>query len=357
MTPASAGLLTGFATAEGTRRFAERAISRAVVPRDHFRVFEGVHFSSLGMGTYLGKADAATDRAVTSAVIRSVVSGVVNVVDTAINYRSSHGETAVGAALSRLPTEHHVLRDEVFVATKNGYVADPRQLREMVSTGLVSPGEIASGCNCMSVPYLKDQLERSRVHLGLETIDLLYLHNVSDEHLPRLGQEEFLRALEPAFGFLEDSRKAGKIRYYGLATWDSLRLPPASPDLLSIESVVDLARTVGGKDHGFRFIQFPFNLAMPEAAALANQSVRGERVPLLEAAHRLGLGTFSSVPLLQGRLVPKLALDFARSAPGHLAPLVGHKTDPHVEENLALGARPSLSRDAFAALLEKALHP
>ena len=30
--------------------------------------------------------------------------------------------------------------------------------------------------------------------------------------------------------------------------------------------MIELARSVGGDEHGFRFIQPPFNLAMPEGA-------------------------------------------------------------------------------------------
>ncbi len=55
-----------------------------------------VMLSSLGIGTYLGRADYATDAAVTSAVLASVGAGW-NVIDSAINYRHERGERAIGA--------------------------------------------------------------------------------------------------------------------------------------------------------------------------------------------------------------------------------------------------------------------
>ena len=120
---------------------------------------------------------------------------------------------------------------------------------------------------------------------------------------------------------------------------------------------------MGGADHGFRFIQFPFNLAMPEAATLSNQSAGRSTVPLFEAATKLGIGCFTSVPLLQGQLArsgPKrgglspaqTALQFARSAPGSLAALIGQKEPNHLSENLDLAARPPWDAATFAAMLD-----
>ncbi|HSD71202.1 MAG TPA: aldo/keto reductase, partial [Thermoanaerobaculia bacterium] len=50
-------MIAGRATAEGTKRFADRAKAAA----GHFRDAAGVVLSSIGLGTYLGDEDAATD--------------------------------------------------------------------------------------------------------------------------------------------------------------------------------------------------------------------------------------------------------------------------------------------------------
>jgi hypothetical protein len=51
----------------------------------------------------------------------------------------------------------------------------------------------------------------------------------------------------------------------------------------------------GGKDHGFRFIQLPYNLAYSEALFLKNQSVGSEnKLTILEAAAKLNIGIFTS---------------------------------------------------------------
>lgn len=56
-----------------------------------------------------------------NAIIESVQSGGVNVIDTAINYRYQKSERVVGAALRYL-LEKGYQREELFIASKNGYI-------------------------------------------------------------------------------------------------------------------------------------------------------------------------------------------------------------------------------------------
>lgn len=58
--------------------------------------------SSIGLGTYVGKPDSEDDLKQFNAVIDSVRSGGVNVIDTAINYRYMKSERTIGAALRYL---------------------------------------------------------------------------------------------------------------------------------------------------------------------------------------------------------------------------------------------------------------
>ena len=88
---------------------------------------------------------------------------------------------------------------------------------------------------------------------------------------------------------------------------------------------------------------------------------------LLQAASRLGMIVMSSGSILQGQLASGLppsvaevfrgldsdaqrALQFARSAPGVTTALVGMKSAPHVEENLALARRPPAPAEAVTKL-------
>ncbi|HYA54257.1 MAG TPA: aldo/keto reductase [Thermoplasmata archaeon] len=362
----------GGATAAGTARFRDRSVEARRLPAEHFRAAYGdLSLTSIGLGTYIGAPDAATDLAVEQAVVVCVTSGRVNVLDTAINYRHQRAERSVGRAVGRLVERGEVSRDELFVATKNGYLAPDAESpvpanqwvdRELVRKGVLRPDDIVDGCHAMSPSYLTDQFERSRSNLKLETVDLLYLHNAADAQLAIVGAAEFSARLESAFRLYECFRDAGSLGTYGLATWDCLRASPTDPSFFALEDAVRIARKVGGDDHGFRFVQFPFNLAMPEAATVKNQPVSGSRVSLFDAAHRLGVGCFTSVPLVQGQLArsgprrnglssAQTALQFARSAPQTIAPLVGQKRAEHLSENLELASHPPWPAEKFNSLI------
>ncbi len=96
---------TNCATPEGTARYRERFADRAA--QDHFRQQQGLVLSSIGIGTYLGNPDEATDANYTNAVVRAVQLGV-NVIDSAANYRFQRSERSIGQALKTLTNEHGI---------------------------------------------------------------------------------------------------------------------------------------------------------------------------------------------------------------------------------------------------------
>src|SRR4051812_9654885 len=87
----------GYATSEGTARYAARL--QGTVAQEHFREFQGLKISSIGLGTYLGEHDASTDAQYRDAIMRAVELGC-NVIDTAVNYRFQQSERSIGQALA-----------------------------------------------------------------------------------------------------------------------------------------------------------------------------------------------------------------------------------------------------------------
>jgi aryl-alcohol dehydrogenase-like predicted oxidoreductase len=297
--------------------------------------------SSIGIGTYLGNADEATDRNYANAIVRAVQLGV-NVIDSAANYRFQRSERSIGAALKTLAGEHGISRDQLVICTKGGYLpfdgAPPRNVREYVNETFVKPGiasfeDFVGGSHCMTPAYLQNQLDQSLRNMGLESVDVYYIHN-PESQLGAVSKNEFYSRLKLAFERLEQNRKDGKLAYYGVATWNGFRTAPDSQQHHSLERMFEIAREVGGDDHGFRFIQLPFNLAMQEALTLPNETLDGERIPVLEAAKRLGVTVVASASLLQGRIDPKAAIEFVRSVPEITTALIGMSRVEHVEENL-----------------------
>ena len=363
-------MIAGYATPEGTKKFVEK---HTEIPKQNYTNVHNLTLSNVGIGTYLGNPDIETDKLVEAAVKKSILGGI-NVIDSAINYRAQKAERSTGNAISQLINNNDISREEIFVSTKNGYVTNDGDIqeglmqyvmREYGKTGIVNEGDISPGYHCMTLPYLNDQLERSLKNLGLECIDLMYLHNSVEgqTHLPR---EQFLRHLKAVFEFYEKKRKEGKIRFYGMATWECFRVTQENPMFLQLSEVMDLATEVGGTEHGFRFIQLPFNLALDQAYMLKNHNVDGKTVSALEAAQKFNLGVFTSVPLMQGKLltanvIPEFVnssasvrlLQFIRSTPGITAPLIGHKSESHVTENMEVMKIPPLLESEFNDLIKK----
>ena len=354
-------MFAGHASASGTARYRNRFPH--LRDASHFRHCESVPdvsdlwLSSIGIGTYLGEPDDRTDASYAEAIIAAMQSGI-NVLDTAINYRHQRSERNIGAALKQTIESGHLQRDEVLVCTKAGYLsfdgampADRREyfMREYIAPGIIDPKQLAGGMHCMTPAYLENQIERSRKNLGLETIDVFYVHN-PESQLADVSHDIFVTRLKDAFAALEKQVKTGHIRYYGVATWNGFRVADGSRDHLNIFELEELARQAGGAHHHLRFLQLPFNLAMPEAYGLANQRFGKEKFSLLSAASKLGIAVVGSATLYQGNLMKGLpeivgrilglktdaqnAIQFSRSAPGLAAALIGMGRKPHVEENL-----------------------
>ncbi len=355
-------MISGRATAAGTARYRDRFPQ--LRDAGHFRQpaqvpeVRELWLSSIGLGTYLGDPSPAADQAYTEAITAALRSGI-NLLDTAINYRHQRSERNIGAALKQLIDAGELHRDEILVCTKAGYLCfdadappNPRAYfqREYVEPGILDPQEVAGGMHCMSPAYLQNQLERSRRNLGLETIDLFYLHN-PESQLGEVSRELFRRRLRDAFAMLEQQVAAGRVTWYGVATWGAFRVPEHSHDHVELSELAALAEEVAGARHHFRFVQLPFNLAMPEAYALANQRLGAEKMPVLSAASRLGIAVMGSATLFQARLTQALpdvvgrvlrmkndaenAIQFSRSTPGLAASLIGMGRKEHVTANLA----------------------
>jgi aryl-alcohol dehydrogenase-like predicted oxidoreductase len=373
---AAGKLRPGRAMAEMTRRYAERGAAR--LSAAHFRELAGgASASTLGLGTYLGPEDGATDVLYQDAIVRALQLGV-NVLDTAVNYRHQRSERAIRTALATALSRGVIQRDEVIVATKGGFIpfdgAVPRDPRAYfastyVETGIIKPGEVAKGAHCMAPRFLRDQIDRSRANLGLETLDVYYVHN-PETQLGEVDRAEFMARMRAAFGALEEAVAAGSIARYGTATWTGYRVDPGDPGYLSLQDLVAAARDVGGVDHHFKVIQLPYNLGMTEAFTRANQRVKDRMVPVLEAARELGVYVMASASLHQGQLtrlppmmaeyIPGLTTDaqravqFVRSTPGVGTALVGMKTPAHVDENATIGTIAPVAWSQFQRLFSAA---
>jgi aryl-alcohol dehydrogenase-like predicted oxidoreductase len=341
----------GFATSEATQRFASRFA--ALHDRGFYRPVDGLQVSSLGLGTYLGNPDQATDRSYHQTVVAAVRGGI-NLLDTAINYRHQRSERSIGSALHELFHSGEISREELVVATKAGFLT-PGAVPDFLK-----PEDVIGNMHSMQPDFLADQIDRSRSNLGLDTLDIFYLHN-PETQLGFIDRPDFERRIGLAFAKLEQLVTAGKIRSYGTATWDGYRRPSGSRDGLDLARLLEIAVHAGGPQHRFRFIQLPFNLSMREAFSNG----------VLVRAAQLGITVVASASLLQARLARGLpeslaeklsglttdaqrAIQFTRSTPGVSVALVGMSQAAHVSENLRVAAVAPLAPQDYRNLYQRA---
>jgi len=363
------------ATSRGTWGYRDRFGD--AFARTYFRRLGPGVVSSIGLGTYLGDPTDDCDRRYCESITDALATGI-NLVDTAINYRCQRSERVVGEALDRAD----VAREEVVVATKGGFVpfdgappTDPGAYvrREFVDTGLVTPDDLAAGSHAITPGFLDAMVDRSLSNLGVDTIDCYYVHNPETQLRVR-SRAAVYDQLEAAFETLERRRAAGDVGGYGVASWDAFRVPRDHDAYLSLPTVVDRARAaahaVGADDPGLDAVQLPFNVTMADAVTVpAHAHPTADRdVSALEYAQAAGIDVVASATLAQGSLAASIppeidaelggdtpaqrAINFARSAPGVTAALVGTSSPDHVAENVASGTFEPLGARAFDAVFE-----
>ena len=361
------------ATTDGTWGYKARHEKK--FGRTYFRRFDDLIVSSIGVGTYLGDPNDEVDDDYRES-LQTALEGGCNVLDAAINYRNQRSERVVGEALERAA----VHRDEVFVATKGGFVpfdgerpADPGAYvrEEFVETGLIDPEDLALGSHCIAPEFIDDQLDRSLSNLGVETVDLYYVHNPETQLRVR-SREKVYDQLEETFTLLERRAAAGDLNAYGVATWEAFRVPRDHESYLSLSEVVSRARRAARAAENnathFRAVQLPFNVFMADAFTVEAQGPSDEQESALSFAFDAGLNVFTSASIAQGDLASEIpaevadllagettvqrAINFARSAPGVTCSLVGSSSREHVEENLVAGATDPMGARAFDSVFE-----
>jgi aryl-alcohol dehydrogenase-like predicted oxidoreductase len=361
------------ATPASTRQYAKRFAGKAA--DGHFRDAQGLMLSSMGIGTYLGQPDAKTDENYTAALVAAVEGGF-NVIDAAINYRFQRSERNIGAALKQLAAKG-ITREEFILCTKGGYLtpdgsmpADSNEyfFREYLQPGVFSAKDIVAGSHCITPRFLEDQLGRSLRNLGVDCVDVYYLHN-PETQLGEVSHPDFLERVRDAFIYLESAAAAGKIQFYGMATWNGFRQESRALHAMQLGELAEIAKDIAGEKHRFRFVQLPFNLGMTEALTLGNQSLGGRERTVMEAASELGITLIASASLMQGQVTRNLpafvaqalglandaecALQFVRSSPGITTALVGMSRAEHVLANARLAGVPPATVDQFSKLFSR----
>ncbi|MDD5406619.1 MAG: aldo/keto reductase [Sulfurovaceae bacterium] len=316
-------------------------------------------FSKLGLGTFRPEPYKEENYLFSfeEPLSKAILNGI-NHIDTASNYRYGQSEKEIGKVLASLSNK--VDRKSLIIASKGGFIpldfpfpSNPYAWidEHIISSGLATKDDIELDQHCMTPDFLEWSCKRSLANLGIDKLDIYYLHN-PEMHLIRLGQDTFYKNIYSIFERFETLADEGLFANYGVAVWNAFITDTI--EHISLEKLVSIAREVGGQNHRFAYIQTPFNLAKTNIYTQETQSINGDKCTLIQAAHRLGIGVITSSSLLQMHLFKKsfaaeigvvldesmtlendiqLALQFVRSTPGIVSSLFSTRWQDHVEQN------------------------
>lgn len=171
-----------------------------------------VSFGAMGMSEFYG---TPPDEATSLAVLDRALELGVSMIDTADMYGRGHNELLIGKFIARHPEAY--VKGYIRIATKFGLDRDPYdEYKRSVNN---------------SPEYIRASCEKSLKRLGIERIDLYYVHRINPE-----------ADLEATMQTLSDLKKEGKIKTVGLCevSAETLRKAHAFHPIAAVQSEYSL---------------------------------------------------------------------------------------------------------------------
>jgi pyridoxine 4-dehydrogenase len=226
-------------------------------------------------------------------VLRGVVEAGVNLIDTADVYGPHANELLIKEALHPYP-------EDLVIATKGGFVRGGFDYSTLDAVG--NPN------------YLRQSAHMSARRLGVDAIDLYYLHSGRALDAP----------FEDQVGVLAELRRAGLIRHVGLSnvTLGQLRAAQSIVPVAAVTALYNVTARVGGDllavAEQDRIVFSPWHPVTTTDGPLAPRAA--EVLPPIAAAH--------------GASVRQVALAWQLQGSPQALPIPGTTSLAHLQENL-----------------------
>ena len=227
------------------------------------------------------------------AVLRGAVDAGVQLIDTADVYGPHTNETLIKEALHPYPSD-------LVVATKGGFARGGFEYDILSAVG--------------NVNYLRQSAHMSAQRLGVEAIDLYYLHSGTATDA----------SFEDQIGALAELREAGVIRNVGLSnvTVAQLRIAQKIVPIAAVTALFNLTVRIGAELRAAaEEVGIPFSPWHPVTVTDGALAIRApEAVTPIAAAH--------------GATVQQVALAWQLQGSTHSLPIPGTTSLEHLQENL-----------------------
>ena len=162
------------------------------------------------------------------ALEKAILSGI-NIIDTSSNYSDGGSEILIGKVLNKLFSENKIIRENIIVVSKGGYLQGSNLKLGIEREQSGKPFTDVLKCSpdlwhCISPDFLENQITLSLQRLNLENIDVYLLHNpeyfltYSIISEPERREREYYKRIKDAFIYLEEEVKRGRISYYGISS-------------------------------------------------------------------------------------------------------------------------------------------
>ena len=226
-------------------------------------------------------------------VLRGVVDAGINLIDTADVYGPHENELLIKEAL-------HPYLEGLVIATKGGFVRGGFDYGTLDAVG--NPN------------YLRQSAHMSARRLGVDVIDLYYLHSGRAVDAP----------FEDQVGVLAELRRAGLIRHVGLSnvTLEQLRVAQSIVPVAAVTALYNVTVRVGedllAAAEGDQIVFSPWHPVTTTDGPLASRAA--EVLPPIAAAHGVG--------------VQQVALAWQLQGSPQALPIPGTTSLAHLHENL-----------------------
>lgn len=252
-------------------------------------LFDGTKISRFGFGLYKGENSNKGDTEMLKSIIYGLNKGI-NIIDTAQRYRNGRSEKIIKKVLNKFGK-----REKLIISSKVGLIPDYIKKNKILNKLKVQKSNcLLEHDFCIDPKFINWSVDNSLRLMNTRYIDFYLLHNPELSLKIRGGYKKIISALIE----LEIKRRQKKIINYGISTWNGFRRYSNNKNFLDIEKVVSDIEKQIGSDHGFKCIEAPVSIGMPD---LLNYKP-STNFKFLDFLNKKQINFFSSASLYEGNL-------------------------------------------------------